>query len=74
MYGTYWQFKRGDAKNYYENNPDEKPKFYDVQGTIMKDAWSNYEGWGYDEAIIEYMNTCKTILERNGISTEDPQK
>ena len=38
------------------------------------DAWTDYEGWEYDDAMTAFVDLCKEILERNGFSWEDPQK
>ena len=73
-YGLYWQFMLGDAKDYYDEHPDEKPGRFNLQGKMMYDAWLGYEGWGYDESITEFVDLCKQVLERNGFSWEDPQK
>ena len=38
------------------------------------DAWTDYKGWSPDQAWSEFLKTCKSILDKNGFSWEDPRK
>lgn len=56
--------------------PDDKSqcRWFDLECKMMFDAWTEYKGWTAQDAMAEFVATCKSILEENEISWEDPEK
>ena len=56
--------------------PDDSPSIgrFNLQAKWMFSAWTEYKGWSAEDAMTEFVDTCKNILEKNGYSWEDPRK